>query len=176
MNAILVAGIGNIFCGDDGFGVEVVERLAQRTIPDGVRVMDIGIRGVHLAYELLNGYRAAILVDTAQRGEAPGTLSLIEPAVDAATQPAMSAHDLDPAAVLELVGRLGGACPRILVLACEPLSLGGEDGAMGLSPPVAAAIEPALAMLERLIATLLRDDDVLPGAPISAKQPERSLA
>ena len=78
MTPILVAGIGNIFCGDDGFGVEVVQRFAQRTLPEGVRVMDAGIRGLHLAYALLDGYRAAILVDTVQRGEPPGTLYVIE--------------------------------------------------------------------------------------------------
>lgn len=79
MKAILVAGVGNIFNGDDAFGVEVVRRLAQRKLPDGVRAIDFGIRGIDLTYALLDGYGALVLVDTAQRGELPGTISIVEP-------------------------------------------------------------------------------------------------
>ncbi len=171
MTPILVAGIGNIFCGDDAFGVEVVQQFARRAVPEGVRVMDAGIRGLHLAYALLDGYRAAILVDTAQRGGPPGTLYVIEPETDDTTpaEPPVSAHSLDPARVLDLVRSFGESCPRIRVLACEPLTFGGEEGAMGLSAPVAAAVGPALAMLDSLIGDLLHDET------IAADQHERSL-
>jgi len=171
MTRILVAGIGNIFCGDDAFGVEVAQRFARRTLPEGVRVMDAGIRGLHLAHALLDGYSAAILIDTAQRGEPPGTLYVIEPETDdtAPADPSVSAHSLDPAKVLALLRSFGENCPRIRVLACEPLTFAGEEGAMGLSAPVAAAVAPAIAMLDRLIDDLLHDET------ITADQHERSL-
>jgi hydrogenase maturation protease len=162
MTRILVAGIGNIFNGDDGFGVEVVQRLVRRSQPEGVKVMDIGIRGIDLTYALLEDWSAAILVDAAVRGHAPGTVSIIEPDAPSHTDLALadvliSGHDLDPAKVMQVVSMLGGKCSRILLVACEPGDLGGEDGAMGLTPPVAAAIEPAVAAVERLIAQILKD-------------------
>ena len=163
--SILVAGIGNVFKGDDGFGVEVVARLARRGLPDGVKIVDFGIRGIDLTYALMDGYAAAVMVDTMRRGEAPGTVSVIEPdrePIDGATDPTFSPHDLDPAKVLRLARMLGESCPRLLVLACEPLTFGDEDGAMGLSAPVAAAVEPAVAAAEALVRRLLREQD--PGA------------
>jgi hydrogenase maturation protease len=163
MSRILVAGIGNIFNGDDGFGVEVVQHLTRRPQPDGVKIMDIGIRGIDLTYALLEDWSAAILVDAAARGQAPGTISIIEPDAPSRTDLALadvliSGHDLDPAKVMQVVSMLGGKCSRILLVACEPADLGGEDGAMGLTPPVAAAIEPAVAAVERLIAQILNDE------------------
>ena len=163
--SILVAGIGNVFKGDDGFGVEVVARLARRGLPDGVKIVDFGIRGIDLTYALMDGYAAAVMVDTMRRGEAPGTVSVIEPdpePIDGATDPTFAPHDLDPAKVLRLARMLGESCPRLLVLACEPLTFGDEDGAMGLSAPVAAAVEPAVAAAEALVRRLLREQD--PGA------------
>ncbi len=161
MTKILVAGIGNIFKGDDAFGVEVAQRLARRPHPDGVRIVDFGIRGIDLTYALLDDYDAAILVDAAQRNHAPGTISVIEP-----DQPSPDAlppegvfvelHNLDPAKVLALVAALGGGCGRILLVACEPATLGDEEtGAMGLSEPVAAAVDEAITIVERLIAEML---------------------
>ncbi len=104
---ILVAGIGNIFLGDDGFGVEVANRLRRPTLPDGVRVEDFGIRGVHLAYELLDGYDALVLIDAVPMGEPPGTVAIIEPDpvgevgdVGELATPAMDAHSMNPAVVL----------------------------------------------------------------------------
>lgn len=144
---ILVAGIGNIFQGDDGFGVAVAQRLARHPLPPGVRVVDYGIRGIDLTYALMDGPEAVILVDAAARGLAAGTVSLIEPERAADTplvSPILSAHDLDPAKVMQLVQRLGGACGRVLLVACEPADLGGEDGHMGLTPVVEAAVEPAV--------------------------------
>ncbi|HET6375017.1 MAG TPA: hydrogenase maturation protease [Methylocella sp.] len=156
MAKILVAGIGNIFRGDDAFGVEVVRQLTKQPLPPGVTVIDFGIRGIDLTYALLDGYDAAILVDTAQRGEAPGTVSVIAPETDAAepAQPeelCLEPHNLDPAKVLRLVSALGGSCRNILLVACEPETFGDDsDGMMGLSAPVAAAVGEAALAVERL--------------------------
>ena len=169
MSQVLVAGVGNIFMGDDGFGVEVVQRLAKRDLPAGVRVVDFGIRGVDLTFALLDGCEAAVLVDTAQRGGAPGDLYVIEPEFDepefddqaAAPEDLMiSGHDLDPAKVLRVVRAMGGACRRILLVACEPLTFGGEDGAMGLSPPVAAVLATAQGLVEDVVRQLLETEAV----------------
>jgi len=162
MSGILVAGIGNIFKGDDGFGVEVAARLTRLHLPDGVKVVDFGIRGIDLTYALMDGYSAAVMVDTMQRGEAPGTVSVIEPEQEPIGDHDLffSPHDLDPAKVLQLARMLGGCCPRLLVVACEPLTFGDEDGAMGLSAPVAAAVEPAVAAIAALVGRLLNEQDL----------------
>jgi hydrogenase maturation protease len=155
---ILVAGVGNIFQGDDGFGVAVAQRLARMTLPQDVRVVDYGIRGIDLTYALMDGPDTVILVDAAARGLAPGTVSLVEPerAVDAPLMsPILSAHDLDPAKVMQLVEALGGSCGRVLLIACEPADLGDEDGKMGLSPMVEAAIEPAVEKILSLLAQMI---------------------
>lgn len=155
--SILVAGIGNIFNGDDAFGVEVAQRLARRPQPDGVKIVDFGISGLDLIYALLDNHQAAILVDTALRGHAPGTVTIVEPEMDAGSElrpedMMISGHDLNPANVLKLMATLGGGCRRVVLVACEPFDCGGEEGTMGLSPVVAAAIEPAIATIEKLIA------------------------
>jgi hydrogenase maturation protease len=156
MKPILVAGIGNIFCGDDAFGVEVVRCLSSRSLPQGVDVIDFGIRGIDLAYALTSHYSVAILVDAAQRGESPGTISVVEPENDSGSDEVMaSAHDLDPIRVLRLASNLERACEKILLVVCEPLTLGGEDGVMGLSEPVAAAVDPAAHLIERLVESFL---------------------
>jgi len=163
MSQILVAGIGNIFKGDDAFGVEVARRLAQRTLPAGVKVVDFGICGIDLTFALLDGYDAAILVDTARRGAAPGTVSIIAPerSTAGAVSPGdlfLEPHNLDPAKVLRLVAALGGGCQRILLVACEPETFGDEEtGAMGLSPCVAAAVDEAIKVVGRLVGDLLRE-------------------
>ena len=118
---ILVAGVGNVFLRDDAFGVEVVRLLAERPHPPGVQIRDYGIRGVHLVYELLNGYDLFVLVDAAPRGEAPGTVTVLEvelPTPDA--QPVIDAHSLTPDAIFGLLSSLGGHPGRSLVVACEP--------------------------------------------------------
>ncbi|MFE2164491.1 hydrogenase maturation protease [Streptomyces sp. NPDC059447] len=158
---ILVAGIGNVFLGDDGFGVETVRRLSVpgSRLPEHVEVVDIGVRGVHLAYQLLDGYDTLVLVDATSRGGAPGTLYLIEaaePGSIAPGAPALDGHQMSPDAVLALLDTLcagtGGTRPRrILVVGCEPSSL--EEG-MGLSDPVAAAVPEAV----RMVLDLLEDD------------------
>jgi hydrogenase maturation protease len=145
---VFVVGVGNIFLGDDGFGVEVAARMRSRPIPEGVRVEDFGIRGVHLAYELLEGYDLVILVDTIDVGEAPGTITVIEPAPDTEGEVAPDAHDLDPVAVMGLLTDLGGSVGRMLVVGCQPADLGEQ---MGLSAPVAAAVDEAIRVVEELV-------------------------
>jgi hydrogenase maturation protease len=156
VTSILVACVGNIFNGDDAFGVEVARRLVRAKLANGVRVIDFGIRGIDLTYALMDGYDVIILVDAAQRGEAPGTVSIVEPEqVDAdnasSEDLSLSPHELDPAKVLRLASVLGGNCRRVLLVACEPLALGGEEGVMGLSAPVAAAVGVAAEAVEELI-------------------------
>jgi hydrogenase maturation protease len=157
MNRILVAGIGNIFMGDDAFGVEVAQRLAQRPLPDGVKVVDFGIRGIDLTYALLDGYDAVVLIDTAQLGAPPGTVRIVVPELQLREPQApegllIEPHDLDPAKVLRLATTLGNSCRRILLVACEPATFGNEDAdAIGLSPAVAAAVDEAIAVVEKLI-------------------------
>lgn len=154
---VLVAGIGNIFLSDDGFGVEVVSRLAARPepLPVSVTVSDFGIRGLHLAYELLEGYDVAVLVDAMPLGEAPGTLALLELEGGGATDavPAVDAHAMTPDAVLANLARLGGSVQRVLVVGCQPESL---DEGIGLSGPVADAVDGAMAMIDDLLVDLAR--------------------
>jgi hydrogenase maturation protease len=156
MKTVLVAGVGNIFFGDDAFGVEVVRSLSAKPLPQGVDVIDFGIRGIDLAYALTSHYAAAILVDAAQRGESPGTISIVEP--ESGTDcdgVAASAHNMDPAKILRMASDLGVVCERTILVLCEPLTLGGEEGAMGLSEPVAAAVGPAARIVQRLAESIL---------------------
>jgi hydrogenase maturation protease len=149
---ILVAGVGNIFLGDDGFGVEVSRRLAQRSLPEGVQVEDFGIRGMDLTYALLDGWDAAILVDAAPRGGVPGTLYVLDPQPDDPEPVGMEGHGMDPAKVLSMVRQMGSTPAVMRVVACEPKVV--EDFEMGLSPEVEASIDPAVAIVEDLVAEL----------------------
>jgi hydrogenase maturation protease len=150
---ILVAGIGNVFLGDDAFGVEVVRRLAGRPLPLGVKVADFGIRGLDLAFELLDRPDGtAILVDATPRGGEAGTVYLIEaemPAAAAAAAGWTDVHSMTPGVVLALLARLGGTPPRLLVVGCEPLRAEEE---MGLSPPVERAVDEAVDLILEVIA------------------------
>ncbi len=157
---ILVAGIGNIFLGDDAFGVEVVRRLASRKLPETVRVADFGIRGFDLAYALQDGYEATILVDACPHGQAPGTLYVIEPDLKALRDPEtpqapVNAHAMNPESVLRTARAMNIAVKNILLVGCEPETLGGEEGQMGLSAPVEAAVEEAVALVGSLIEKVL---------------------
>lgn len=150
---ILIAGLGNIFWGDDGFGVEVVRRLSTQVLPGSIRVADFGIRALHLAYELLDGgYQTTVLVDAARMGDKPGTVYFIKPDLDTLwsdTSELLDAHAMDFRSVLRLVKSLGGNPGDIYIVGCEPLQL--EGGAIGLSKPVADAVDEALRMIhERL--------------------------
>jgi len=143
---ILVAGIGNVFLGDDGFGVEVATLLLARSRPEWLVVGDFGVRGFDLAYALMDPkHEGAVLVDLVSRGLAPGTLSVIEPVLDdPAGEPTFDAHTMTPENVLALVRVLGGAPPPLRIVGCEPLTVGlDEDVFVGLSERVRAAIEPA---------------------------------
>lgn len=172
---VLVAGIGNIFLGDDGFGVEVAQRLARRGVPDGVRVMDAGIRGFDLAFALVGGYDAAVLVDVTRRGGAAGTLYVIEPDRPAAMDAAViDTHGMDPVKVLALTGSIGHAPERLYLVGCEPATFGADDdAASGLSPAVAAAVEPAVALVEELVARI-REELNRSGGETSARLPEEA--
>lgn len=155
---ILVAGIGNIFLADDGFGVEVVRRLARRPIPEGVRVVDFGIRGMDLAYALLEEHDALVMVDTVSRGGEPGTLYLIEPRLEG-IEATLDTHGMDPVKVLGLALALGAHLARTYLVACEPAVLGGDDEAaivVGLSDPVLAAVDEAVGMVESLLEEIRR--------------------
>jgi hydrogenase maturation protease len=150
---ILVAGVGNVFLRDDAFGVEVIRLLAERPQPPGVLIRDYGIRGVHLVYELLDGYDLFVLVDAAPRGVAPGTVSVLEvelPSTDA--QPLIDAHSLTPDAIFGLLSSLGGRPGRSLVVACEPAEV---DAGMGLSDPVLEALPHAVRAVEEILAQAL---------------------
>jgi hydrogenase maturation protease len=157
-NGVLVAGIGNVFQTDDAFGVEVANRLSERPLPPGVRVEDFGIRGVHLAYELLGGYDGLVIIDAVPMGEPPGTLAIIEPEPDAAPTngddalAVVDAHTMNPDVVLGTLHHLGGSVERIFIIGCQPANL--QDG-MGLSPAVAAAVDDAAEMCRQLVSELL---------------------
>jgi hydrogenase maturation protease len=158
----LIAGIGNIFLGDDGFGVEVAKRMEGRSYPEGVRVVDFGIRGFDLAYALMDGPDVTILVDACPRGGAPGTVYVIEPDLaeldSAAGQFApVEAHSMNPMNVLRVATSMGGKLKRVLLVGCEPESLGGEEGHMGLSAPVEAAVDQAVATVESLVQRVLSE-------------------
>jgi hydrogenase maturation protease len=155
--SILVAGIGNIFLADDAFGVELATRLAGRSLPAGVEVRDFGIRGMDLAYALQDGYEAVVFLDASPRGDAPGTLYVIEPELsDERLTP--DAHGMDPMRVIALARSLGELPQRILVLGCEPeiVMSGDESELVGeISEPVQAALERAVPMVESLLQDLL---------------------
>jgi len=147
---VLVAGIGNIFLSDDGFGVEVIGRLADHPIPEGVKVVDFGIRGLHLAYELLDGYDVLVLVDALPIGEAPGTVALVEAEMpDGPSGPG-------PDGTAPALANLGGSIDRVLVVGCQPESV--TEG-IGLSASVAASVENAVTMVAEVLADLAAEAD-----------------
>lgn len=150
---VLVAGIGNIFLGDDAFGVEVVRCLEQRSLPAHVVVKDFGIRSYDLAYTLMQEWDLIVLVDSLPRGGQPGTLYTMEPEVPAVETAAnIDAHSMNPVAALQLVSALGGKVGRLLVVGCEPGNLeSSQDGEFALSAPVSHAIEGAIDIIESLV-------------------------
>ena len=143
---VLVAGVGNVFLGDDGFGVEVLRRLSEEPLPEGVELFDAGIRGLHLAHRLLEGYDLFVAIDLIARGGVPGTLYVVEP--DLEVPPAQpDAHAIDLPSVFCTVRALGGKLGRVLVVGCEPAELVER---MGLSAAVAAAVDPAACRVRQL--------------------------
>lgn len=173
---VLVAGVGNIFLGDDGFGVEVARRLCDITLPAGVDVADYGIRGVHLAYDLLDRRpETLILVDALPLDEPPGTLAVLAVDLDepgwtlrpggALDAPAADAHGMDPESVLRLLVSLGGGIDRVLAVGCQPAVL---DERMEMSAPVCAALDEAV----RLVTGIARDEAARLDAPCQETMPE----
>jgi hydrogenase maturation protease len=157
---ILVAGIGNVFLGDDGFGVEVAQTLAKSNFPSTVRVADFGIRGFDLAYALQDGYEATILVDAFPRGQPPGTVSVIEPDLEnpasgSAEEGFVQPHAMNPMNVLRMAAAMHGPLKRVLLVGCEPATFGGEEGKMGLSAPVEAAVQEAARVVTSLVERIL---------------------
>jgi len=155
---VLVAGIGNIFLGDDGFGPEVMRHVVSRSggidddIADGVHSVDYGIRGMHLAYDLLEEWHALILVDAVPDRGVPGTLHVFEADHESLSATAgLEAHSMDPAAVFATLTALGGTPPRTIVIGCEVQNV---DEGMGLSEPVAAAVPAAVAAIDDVVAQL----------------------
>lgn len=166
---LLIACVGNIFLGDDAFGVEVARRLAAIALPEGVRVVDFGIRGIDLTYALMDGYEAVILVDAAPRGEPPGTLYVLEPTVDDTSAPEgsgtlLDAHGMDPAKVLRLAAAMGGQVGRLVLVGCEPATAAEpEDIQDGLSPPVRSAVDEAVPLILSLAERFLRGEEPMAG-------------
>lgn len=178
---VLVAGIGNVFLGDDGFGVEVAQQLLlRRSLPPEVKVVDYGIRGYDVAYDMLNGYEATVLIDATPRGDAPGTVYVIEPDIDADVpdpsdmpdhgQGAFQGHAMTPAAVFALVRTLGGTPRRVLIVGCEPESFGDETiGQMGLTETVQRAVATGADTVEQVVRDVLASE---PAAASAAAMPE----
>jgi len=162
---ILIAGIGNIFLGDDAFGSEVAREMMQLNLPESVVVSDFGIRSYDLAFALVDEVETAILVDAVSRGEPPGTVYLIEPAVNRVQEgeeSIASAHDLDVVSVLQMVRCLGGDIGKIYLVGCEPATLESEDGRFGLSEPVRAAVPKAIEMIQSLLTDILCGEQNVP--------------
>jgi hydrogenase maturation protease len=153
---ILVACIGNIFFGDDGFGVEVARALVAGPLPPAVEVIDYGIRGLDLAYALLDPWKAIIFVDAAARGGHPGTLYMLEPRLaDDRHGASLDPHALDPVQVIRCARSMGDVRSPIYIVACEPVGFGDElEGRLGPSPEIAAVIPEAVRMIHDLIATI----------------------
>ena len=157
---ILVAGIGNAFLGDDGFGGQVAQRLEKRELPEGVAVFDFGTGGLDLAYEVMRGYDALVLVDVSRQGEPPGTLYVMEPdpaEIDGGIEDGtvIDPHGMDPETVLRFVKAVGGWPGKVVVIACEPETL-GEMG-WGLSKDVEAAVDRAVDVVLKTVGELQSD-------------------
>jgi hydrogenase maturation protease len=174
---ILIAGIGNIFFGDDAFGCEVAAQLMRRALPEGVRVIDFGIRSYDLAYAMMNGPDVTIFIDATPRDQPPGTIYLLEPdknILDSDFGEVINAHSMNPVRVLQLIHSLGGQPGRLYLVGCEPAVLETEEGAMGLSEKVQAAVAPAIEMIETLIREILEEAGNL--APEPQKVETKSIS
>ena len=174
---ILIAGIGNIFFGDDAFGCEVAAQLMRRPLPEGVRVIDFGIRSYDLAYAMMNGPDVTIFIDATPRGQPPGTIYLLEPdknILDSNFGEVVNAHSMNPVRVLQLIHSLGGQPGRLYLVGCEPAVLETEEGAMGLSEKVQAAVAPAIEMIETLIREIL--EEAGNPAPVTQKLETKSIS
>ena len=157
---ILVAGVGNAWLQDDAFGGECARRLDERGVPEGVTVMNFGTGGLDLAYEIMRGYDALVLLDASRQGGEPGTLYVLEPDMEELTGPiedgdVINPHGMDPQTVLRFVGAIGGFSGRIVVIGCEPGEV--DDVGLGLTPAVEGAVERALALVSETLEELRTD-------------------
>ena len=157
---ILVAGVGNAWLQDDAFGGECARRLEAGGVPSGVTVMDFGTGGLDLAYEIMRGYDALVIIDASRRGGEPGTLYVIEPSMDDLAGSiedgdVINPHGMDTQTVLRFVGAIGGFSGRVVVIGCEPGEV--DEVGLGLTPPVAAAVERALELVLETVGRL-KDD------------------
>jgi hydrogenase maturation protease len=162
---ILIACVGNIFLGDDAFGVEVARRLARVELPEGVRVIDFGIRGLDLTYALLDASEAVILVDAVPRGGRPGTLYVVQLPLDDPAEGGdgvlVEAHNLDPARVLRLASTLGARVGRPILVGCEPSPVdASENFGTEMSAAARAAVDEAVPLIVSLVARLLRGAEI----------------
>lgn len=154
---ILVAGVGNAWLQDDAFGGECARRLEARGVPDGVTVMDFGTGGLDLAYEVMRGYDALVLLDASRQGGAPGTLYVLEPDMEDLSRPiedgdVINPHGMDPQTMLRFVGAIGGFSGRVVVIGCEPGEV--DDVGLGLTAPVEEAVDRALALVAETLGEL----------------------
>jgi hydrogenase maturation protease len=176
---VLVAGVGDPCRGDDGFGSEVARRLARRPLPPGVEVVDFSSRGLDLVFALRQGYQAALLIDTARRGEAPGTLTVIEPRageLGEGEEVALDPAALDPLGLVRFARLFGSVPPQVMVVVCEP-----QDAAPAafdpsrfdpaararMSPPVVEAVEHAVPLVESLLGDLFAAGPQAPPASLA---------
>jgi hydrogenase maturation protease len=162
---ILIAGIGNAWLKDDGFGSEVIQRLESMELPREAAVFDFGTGGLDLAYEVMRGYDALVLIDISRQGGEPGTLYVMEADEDQIAAgiedgQALNPHGMDPETVLRFVKTLGAWPGKVLVIACEPLEVG--DMGIGLSEPVAAAVEGAVKLVLETVESLRADEAYAP--------------
>ena len=158
---LLVAGIGNIFLGDDAFGSEVARQLMHETLPPEARVFDFGIRSYDLVYALMDGYDATILIDITSQGQPPGTVYLIEPdlnQLDQIDEPMADAHSMNPLKVLQMLRTFGASPGKLYLIGCKPAILECEEGQIGLSESVSAAVPQAIQMIKSLVKNLLSDN------------------
>jgi hydrogenase maturation protease len=151
---VMIAGIGNMFMRDDGFGSAVVKKIMNKQFPEGVEVKDFGTGGLKLAYDLMKGYDGLIFLDTSARGEKPGTLYVIEPdekdfSNDLEQGGPIDPHGADPVTVLRFVKSIGSWPAKVFIVACEPETV--EDFEIGLSEPVNKAIDTAIEMVDDII-------------------------
>jgi hydrogenase maturation protease len=157
---ILVAGIGNIFLGDDAFGSEVTRRLMNETLPEEVRVTDFGIRSYDLAYAMMEEYDVTIFVDITSQSQSPGTLYLIEPdlnQLDQLDEKMADAHSMNPVRVLQMLRTVGSSPKKLYLVGCEPAILELEDGEIGLSESVEGAVPQAIELIKSLVDDLLNE-------------------
>lgn len=151
---VMIAGAGNMFLKDDGFGGAVIKKMLNKKFPEGVEIKDFGTGGLKLAYDLMKGYDGLVLIDASKRGEKPGTLYIIEPDEkefnpDLAEGDLIDPHGADPATVLRFVKAVGAWPAKVLIVACEPETV--DDFEIGLSDHVSASVDEAVQLVVEII-------------------------